>query len=258
MNSSIYESIVHHSRFSKNKNQFAYKLYNFHLDLDELDELDQKLWLFSRNRFAIFSFYDKDHIQFGGSNIRENVERYVRDQGYTGSIGRITLLTNLRILGYVFNPVSFYYIYDKSDNAVCAIAEVGNTFGEIKPYFFPSTDSGNFDFRLRVDKFFYVSPYIALDSEFDFKLKIPNDRLHIQVDSYEKSEKTLATAFTGKKKPLLDRFLLFYFLKYPLVTVKVIGAIHLQALKLYLYKVPFLRKGDNQELQRGAQLGKSS
>lgn len=259
LKSSLYEAKVYHTRLKGFKNQFSYGIYTFLLDLAEIDNLDKKNKLFARNRFSLFSFYDKDHLDLGLDNIQENIETYIRREGYKGSIGKIYLLTNLRVLGYVFNPVSFYFILNEAGEKVCAIAQVGNTFREMKPYFFPEpADKGDFDFHLEVDKFFYVSPYIPLDSRFIFKLKLPSDQLKIQVDSYESGEKVLGTAYTGKKKEFKDLNLILYFLKFPLVTVKVIGAIHVQALKLYFKKLPFLKKSDNQELQRGVFLGKNS
>jgi DUF1365 family protein len=257
--SSIYEAKVYHTRLKGVKNIFSYGVYTFLLDLAEIDTLDKNYFLFARNRFSLFSFYDKDHLDLGEADIQKNIHAYIRKEGYKGTIGKIFLLTNLRVLGYVFNPVSFYFILNEEAEKVCAIAQVGNTFGEMKPYFFPKpVTEGDFDFVLEADKFFYVSPYISLDSKFIFKLKMPSEQLKIQVDSYESGEKVLGTAYTGKKKEFNNSKLLLYFLKYPFVTVKVIGAIHIQALKLYMNKLPFLKKSDHQELQRGVFLGKNN
>jgi DUF1365 family protein len=261
--SGIYEATVVHTRLTKKKNQFRYRIYTFLLDIDFLDEIQKHSFLFRRNKFSLFSFYDKDHWQAGEKTVRENIEKFAREHGLKEKIGKILLQTNLRVLGYVFNPVSFYFLYSTAGEAIASIAEVGNTFGERKMYFIPgngkgSSDTMGFDFRLVTKKFFYVSPYIALDSEFDFRLDTPEEKLRMQVDSWESGKKTLGTAFTGQKKPFRDVFLLIYFLKYPLVTVKVIGAIHYQAMILYLKKIPFLRKNDNLDLQREVQVGKSS
>lgn len=261
-NSSIYNCKVIHSRMTGSKTQFSYSIFTFLMDLDELDELSDRFWIFSRNRFSLFSFYDSDHLQFEGCHdTKSGIVKYLRDQGYTGSIGKIFLLTNLRVLGYVFNPVSFYYVFDEDLNPVTAIAEVGNTFGELKPYFFGIQEkpySSEFYFRLQSEKFFYVSPFIPLDSKFDFKLQIPTEKLRIQVDSWEMNHKTLGTAYIGKKNNFTTKNLILNFIKHPFVTVKIISAIHFQAMVLFIKKIPFIRKDDNPDQQIGVHFGKGN
>ncbi|MCC5814441.1 MAG: DUF1365 domain-containing protein [Leptospira sp.] len=260
-NSKLYEAKVIHTRTKGYMSKFSYRIYTFLIDLDELDSMDKEVRFFGRNRFSLFSFHDKDHLQWGKDSVKENIVAYLNDQGLDQKVGKILLVTNLRVLGYVFNPVSFYYIYDELGQPLTAIAEVGNTFGERKPYYFgkvpEEVESTGYDFRLKTDKLFYVSPYISLDSKFDFKLNLPSDKLKIQVDSWEDGHKTLGTAYLGEKKQLHSRNLFFYFFKYPLVTVKIIGAIHYRALILYMKNIPFLRKSDNPDKQIGVQLGKS-
>jgi DUF1365 family protein len=259
LNSSIYKAQVYHSRFTGVINRFSYRMFTFLLDLDELESLSEKKYFFSLNSFSLFSFYDKDHLNLGKGSTKDNLIEYIRSCGYKGEIGRIYLLTNLRVLGYVFNPVSFYFILNEKGQKSCAVAEVGNTFGELKPYFFAKPEAnGKFDFSLLVDKFFYVSPFISLDSKFHFQLTVPDEKLKIFVDSYEGEKKALATAYIGEKKIFSDLNLIKYFLLHPFVTVKVIGAIHYQALKLILKRLSYLKKNDNPEYQRGVFLGKNS
>lgn len=257
-NSAIYEARVVHTRKAGYRNSFKYGIFTFYLDLDEIDSLAEGTWLFRRNGFSLFSYYDRDHICYDGMPTKQSILNYLKTQGFEKPVGRIMLLTNLRVLGYVFNPVSFYFVFDPDGNPMSAIAEVGNTFGELKPYFFEGTDPEKFDFRKRVPKNFYVSPFIQLDSEFDFKLMVPGKDLKIWVDSYENNERSLITSFLGDHRIFSTRNLVLYFFKYPLVTLKVIGAIHWRALLLFINKIPFLRKEDRPDLQTGVHIGKSN
>ncbi len=250
MNSSLYECTVMHHRLEPLKNRFVYRIFMFHLDLDELDLLHSSLRLFSRNSLNIFSLRDSDHMGFGKGTIKENVIEYLRQNGISLPDGRITLVTNLRMFGYVFNPVSFYYCYDAAGDPVCAIPEVGNTFGELKPYLLRREDSVESGFRKKIDKYFYVSPFTDLDTTFDFNLGLPGERLHVTIDDYQHGKKFFLSAVTGIRKELNDARLLWYVVRFPFITLQVITLIHWQALKLFLRKLPFLRKTDHPELQK--------
>ncbi|MFD2144357.1 DUF1365 domain-containing protein [Mucilaginibacter antarcticus] len=141
INSCLYKATVMHHRFSPKVHRFNYDVFMFYLDLDEIDTLSKKLRLMSRNRFNLFNFRDKDHLQLPkenpdtSKNIRQHITDYLHQNSVDIGNGRIMVLTNLCTLGYQFNPVSFYYCYDEQDNVVCSIVEVCNTFREMKPYF---------------------------------------------------------------------------------------------------------------------------
>lgn len=257
LNSSIYECKVAHKRILPTSHAFSYNLFTFSIDLDELDLLDQKYLFFSNQRFNLFSFYPKDHFQFGKSNLKEGIVEYARINGCESEIKRVVLVTNLRILGYTFNPVCFYFLYDKSNVAVCSLIEVHNTFGEMKP-FIAMRPGYDYRFYLRTIKHFYVSPFFELDTEFEFKVNLPEEKLNIHIDDYKNGDKVFLSAYSGKKTDLSDRKMLFFFLKYPFLTVKVILMIHWQAMILFFKKIPFIKKIDNPELQKGVYLGKNS
>ena len=222
----------------------------FHLDLDELDTLHSNVRLFSRNRFNVFSFRDSDHVNFGKETLKENIIVYLRQNGISLNFGKIVLVTHLRMFGYIFNPVSFYFCFDEAGNPVCAVPEVGNTFREMKPYLLRPEDRTEQGFRKMMDKFFYVSPFITLDTKFDFNLHVPGEKLHISIDDYNNGKKFFLTSVTGVRKPLTDSRLLWYVIRFPFITLQVIGLIHWHALKLYLKKLPYLKKSDNPELQK--------
>jgi len=258
MNSCMYECRVMHQRMKPKLHRFEYPLFMFYLDLDEIDVLSKRLRLLSRNRFNFFSFRDADHIRVKSSQVKQDLASYLHTQGVELGNGRAYLLTHLRIFGYVFNPVSFYFCFDETGKPLCAVPEVRNTFGEMK-LFFAGTEHwmGNRYFLKREPKYFYVSPFFDLDVEFEFRLPVPDERLAIQVDDVMTGEKIFFSTLQGTRVPLTDRKLLFFLLKYPLLTFFVVFWIHWQAFLLYLRKIPYRRKGDNPELQREVQIRKS-
>lgn len=250
MNSCLYDGVVMHHRLRPLRNRFVYSVYMFYLDLEELDDLDRRLRLFSRNRFNLYSFRDEDHLRITAGDLRANLIEYLRRNGVTEDVGRIMLLTNVRVLGYVFNPVSFYFCFDRAGQPLCAVPEVGNTFGEQKAYFMGADTRTELGFRRQMPKMFYVSPFVDLDTSFDFHLRTPGERLQLQVDDIQDGDRFFLSAVTGVRKPLTDRELLYDLFRIPLITVKVIWLIHWQAMKLWLRKLPFRRKAEHPELQQ--------
>lgn len=249
--SAIYECSVMHHRLQPKTHRFSYRVFHLWLDLDAIDRLDSRLRFFSRNRFNLFSFYDRDHLDLGAGGVKANIIRHLEANGIdTTRIASIRLLTFPRVLGYIFNPVCFYYAFDASGQPVCAVAEVTNTFNEQKPYVLTECENGE-RFRLITPKHFYVSPFFAPDVSFDFKLAVPGDSLEIHIDDRDAGERVLLTALTGKKRPLTDAALLLCAVKYPLLTLRVIFLIHWHAFRLWLKRIPWHRKKDNADLQRG-------
>jgi hypothetical protein len=243
-----------HSRRDLTDMKFYYKYFMFYLDLDEIDLLSKRLKLFSRNRFNLFNFRDTDHIVTEEKDVKKNILRYVRENGITGEISKVMLLTNVATMGYNFNPVSFYFCFNGKNEPVCVVPEVGNTFHELKPFFIGRQQLHNGLFRARIQKNFYVSPFIQHDVYFDFQLNIPDEKLKIRIDDYKDGERIFITQLSGREKSLTEANLLYYGLKYPLVTLKVISAIHWQALKLIFKKIPYFRKNEFMNLQQGAYL----
>ncbi len=249
--SAIYECKVMHHRLQPKVHQFSYNVFYLWLDLDEIDSLSSRLRFFSRNRFNLFSFFDRDHLDLGAEGVKANILRYLAENDVdTTRIASIRLLTFPRVLGYIFNPVCFYYAYDAAGSPVCAVAEVTNTFHEQKPYILKTVEDAQ-RFRLITPKHFYVSPFFALDLSFDFKLRLPDEKLEIHIDDCQQDDRVLLTALTGTRKPLTDSALLLCALKYPLLTLRVIFLIHWHALLLWLKRIPWHRKAANAALQLG-------
>jgi DUF1365 family protein len=257
INSCLYKAKVMHHRLAPKVHSFHYQVFMFYLDLDEIDMLHKRLKFMSRNRFNLFNFRDKDHLQLPrenpdtSKNIREHITTYLAQNGVNIGNGRIMVLTNLCTVGYQFNPVSFYYCYNEAGQIVCSVVEVCNTFLEMKPYFLSADTLNGDQFKLNTEKYFYVSPFIDMDTNFDFDLHIPGEKLQVKIDDYDKEGKRFfISTLSGIKKPLTDVNLLYYFLSFPFITFQVITLIHWQAFKLWLKKLPFHKKGDDMELQR--------
>ncbi|TDE17797.1 DUF1365 domain-containing protein [Dyadobacter psychrotolerans] len=256
--SCLYEARVMHHRFHPKKHYFYYDIFMFYLNLDELNGLDSSLKWMSRNKFNLFNFRDKDHLQLPrkkpdkSKNVKEQLTVYLKENGIDIGKGRIMVLTNLATLGYQFNPVSFYYCFDENEKPLCSVVEVCNTFMELKPYFLgPQTTEEN-KFKLNTAKEFYVSPFIDLDTHFDFNLTVPDQKLDIRIDDFDKNGKLFFNStLTGKSRELNDKNLLIYFFSFPFITVKVIAMIHWQALLLWKKNIRFNRKSENGDLQKG-------
>lgn len=253
-----------HHRLTPKKHSFWYRIYMFYIDLDELQLLDKKLHWFGYNRFNLFNFRDSDHIQLekkAGNAKRSNFEaqrstkqqitQYLALHGITIGNGKIMLLTNLSVLGYNFNPVSFYFCFDEQGCPLCAVAEISNTFREMKMFFLGSEVFKDGRFKLKIEKFFYVSPFIDLDNFFDFNLAIPNQELNIKIDDYDKDgQRFFISTLKGKQKVLNNANMLRYFFSMPLIPLRVMWMIHWQAFLLWAKKIKYHTKTANQELQK--------
>lgn len=191
--------------------------------------------------------------------MRSHITAWLETQGVAlPSDARIQLLALPRFLGYVFNPVSFFFCWTASGQPLCAIAEVQNTFGELKPYLVPLDPSSVHPgekvleslFRGVMPKHFYVSPFSAANISFDFRLRSPGDRLEIGVNDLSASGTDLVSTLTGIRRPLTDQKLLRLTTRYPLVTLRVILLIHWHALRLWWMGLPWHPKSANPHLQQ--------
>ena len=247
--SAIYECTVMHQRFRPKRHGFSYRVFYLWLDLDEMDQDDKRLKWLSRNRRNLFAFYDEDHLGHA-KNAKGAVLNHLQEQGEDVSqVAAVRLLTFPRVLGYIFNPVCFYYTFDSAGKPLHAVAEVTNTFHEQKPYVMSEAE-GNRGFHLTTPKHFYVSPFSALDMSFDFRLKVPGEELEILIDDRDAEGRVLMSSLAGRRRKLTDGALLACAVKYPLLTLRVMFLIHWHALLLWLKKVPWHRKTDHPELQR--------
>ena len=155
------------------------------------------------------------------------------------------------MLGYGYNPVRFFFAYDKQGQPLAAMAQVTNTFGERKAYVARAWDQSRAGFVLRCPKHFYVSPFFDLEVDFEFVLRPPGARVDIEVNDFRGEQQLLATRLSGKAMEINDLSLLRAFLCHPLVTLRVLWLIHWHAFKLWWMGLPVQRKADNVHLQTG-------
>lgn len=254
----LYECSVAHCRLKPKRHAFSYRVFMFCVDLDDLPALGQRLLGFSHNRFNLFSIDDRDHIDLGHSGIRANLTAWLTERGISfPARARIRLLTFPRVLGYGFNPVSFYYIDSEAGEPRVVVAEVVNTFREMKLYALESVGPDGLWHR-RTAKDFYVSPFSDPGDEFDFKLGPPGEKWRVNIDDFSNGEQMLVSSVRGERRDLTSPRLWCYALKYPLLSLKIIGLIHWHALLLWIKRVPFFRKSQRLEAQLGVMRPHSS
>ncbi|MCG6967337.1 MAG: DUF1365 domain-containing protein [Chromatiaceae bacterium] len=239
----VYSAEVMHRRVGDVPYRFRYRVFSLLLDIDALDEIAAASPLFSRNRLNLLSFHDADHLPPGESDLRAWVERVLASGGIDGRGLRIRLLCFPRVLGWVFNPISLWYCETFDGRPAAVIAEVRNTFGERHCYLLkPAGAAGRWPLRDRHAKEFHVSPFIAMQACYEFRLSRPDRRLRVAIREFHADRLVLVATQTGERRPFATPQLLLQVLRVPLQTLKVLMAIHWQALKIWLKGARFHRK----------------
>jgi hypothetical protein len=240
MTSSIYNGTVIHKRFKPKIHFFKYKVFSLLIDLSELDILDKKINFFSYNKFNLISFFDKDHGERDGSSLIKWVKKNLRDNQINSENISIKLLCYPRILGYVFNPLSVFYVYNNDEKLISILYEVKNTFGEQHTYIF-KVENNNLLQHNCVKKF-HVSPFIEMDCNYFFRILKPAEKISVIIDQYQSNEKILYASQDGKRTEFTSSELIKSYLKHPLMTFKIISAIHFEAFKLWAKGIKFIKK----------------
>ena len=240
MTSSIYNGTVIHKRFKPKVHFFKYKVFSLLIDLSELNILEKKISFFSHNSFNLISFFDKDHGERDGSSLINWVNKNLKENNIFFEDIKIKLLCYPRILGYVFNPLSVFYVYDKKDNLISILYEVKNTFGEQHTYIFKVKN--NDILQHSCSKKFHVSPFIEMNCNYFFKILKPGEKISVIIDQYQSNEKLLYASQDGKRVNFTSAELIKSYLKHPLMTFKIILAIHFEAFKLWVKGIKFIKK----------------
>jgi hypothetical protein len=232
----LYVGDVMHARLKPMGHRFNYRMMSLLIDLDRLAEADRITPLFGVNRRALYSFFEKDHGDRDGSPLRGYVERCARTQGVDLAGGRVLLLTYPRLFGYTFNPLSVYFGYAADGRLALVIYEVRNTFGDIHCYVLPVKpgEISAAGLRQQQDKLFYVSPFIEMAMRYHFRVAPPGDAVKVRILETDASGPLLSATFNGRRRPLSTASLLRMFAALPLMTLKVMAAIHWEALRLWI------------------------
>ena len=241
MNSSIYNGTVVHKRFKPKTHFFKYSVFSLLIDLSELNYLNNKIKFFSCNKFNLVSFYEKDHGDRDGTSLISWVKKNLKSNNILSENIKIKLLCYPRVLGYVFNPLSVFYIYDNNEKLICILYEVKNTFGEQHTYIFKIEDDKNF-YHHKCSKKFHVSPFIEMNCEYFFKLLKPGEKISVIIDQYQMNEKILYASQNGNRVDFNTKELIKSYIKHPLMTFKIISAIHFEAFKLWVKGIKFIKK----------------
>jgi uncharacterized protein len=232
----LYFGEVMHARLKPIGHRFSYRVMSLLIDLDRLGEADRQSRLFGVNRAALYSFNEADHGARDGSSLRGYVQRCAGERGIDLSGGRVLLLCYPRLLGYTFNPLSAYFCYRADGSLALLIYEVRNTFGDIHSYVLPvrASEISDAGVRQAQDKLFYVSPFIEMAMRYHFRVLPPGEHVKLRILETDREGPLLAATFNGRRCALTSSALLRSFFSLPLVTFKIIAAIHWEALRLWL------------------------
>lgn len=239
--SAIYRGDIVHERRRPKRHRLRYDVFTMVLDLDELTALDGASRLFGYNRFAPLAFYDRDHGPTDGTPLRPWVEGQLRDAGMDFHPEAIRIWCYPRVLGYVFNPLTVYFCHDRRDRLRAIFYEVCNTYKERHSYIIPVEDSPRPIIRQQCSKSLYVSPFIEMACTYYFRIRPPGKRMNIVIRQEDQLGLLLAAAFKGTRETFSDRTLAACIARFPLMTLKIIGAIHWEALRLWLKGLPVIR-----------------
>jgi DUF1365 family protein len=231
--SAIYTGTLMHVRRAPARHVFRYPVSYWLFDLDELPRLERRLRPFSVNRRNVVSLRDRDHFD-GTQPLKQAVIELAGDP----TIERVLMLAQPRVLGYVFNPVSFYWCYRRDGSLACMVAELNNTFGERLPEVLRGPEL-RYEHRKRL----HVSPFFGLDQSYEYAFSQPGDevwaRIHVRDDA---GARPLTAVLHARRHELTNRSLAELLLRYPLQPLQVIALIHFEALRLWLKRVPFHHK----------------
>jgi DUF1365 family protein len=228
-NSAMYVGRVGHTRLRPFHHDFEYRIYTLVLDLDELAAISKKLRLFSHNRFNLFGMFDRDHGARDGSGLRSWVDDQLAAAGIDLAGGSVRLLSFPRVLGYTFDPLTIWYCYHADGSLRAVLHEVKNTFGEQHVYLVPIDGALDHQFQ----KELFVSPFMDMDATYSFALGLPAERLSVGITQSDDEGDLLRASLRASRLELSDRNLLRVFMTHPLLTLKVIGAIHWEAWRLW-------------------------
>jgi uncharacterized protein len=232
----LYFGDVMHARLKPMGHRFSYRVMSLLIDLDRLDEAGRQSPLFAVNRAALYSFNEADHGERDGSSVRAYAQRCAAARGIDLTGGRVLLLCYPRLFGYTFNPLSAYFCYSAGGELALIVYEVRNTFGELHSYVLPvqPNEISEAGVRQQQDKLFYVSPFIEMAMRYHFRVSPPGHSVKLRILETDREGPLLSATFSGRRSRLTTAALLRSLFSLPLVTFKIVAAIHWEALRLWL------------------------
>ena len=240
-NSCIYSGFVTHRRFKPKRHFFNYRTFSLLIDLKEIENLGKKIKFFSHNKFNILSFYDLDHGARDGSSLTDWVNKTLEKAKINIGSGTIKLLCYPRFFGYVFNPLSIFYCYDDSSQLKAVLYEVKNTFNEQHTYVFGASTSSKLILH-KCHKKFYVSPFMEMKTFYNFRLLRPGKVLNVFIKQSDNEGTLLTACQIGKRIEMNSKNLFIQFFTHPLMSFKIIMAIHFEAFRLWLKGVKYVKR----------------
>ncbi|CAN5158966.1 DUF1365 domain-containing protein [soil metagenome] len=230
--SAIYDGQVGHTRLRPRAHSLRYRVFMLLIDLDEAQALGERLRWFSWERFNLLSLRTRDYGDGSNTPLKVQMQRRLAMAGIGGEVGQLRLLTLPRVLGYAFNPISVFYLHAPDGPLMAVLYEVNSTFGERHSYLIPAT--GDDIVRQAVDKRLHVSPFLDMDMRYRFKIAAPAARADFSIDVEDAEGLILKASFVGKRREFTDAAILSACVSHPLLTLKVVAAIHWEAIKLML------------------------
>ena len=230
----LYVGAVVHLRLRPKRHKLRYGAFWLLVDIDRLDECAGRLRTLSRNRFNLFALFDRDYGDDPALSLRQQVDA-VLSRGERGEAdGRTLLLTMPRVLGYAFNPLSVFFCYRPDGRLSTIVYEVHNTFGERHRYVLAADSGQGPELTQSCDKTFHVSPFLGMAMTYVFSLRPPDERIAIAIEGRDGEGAVIRAALSGTRRDLSDAALLRLFFGMPLLTFKVIAAIHWEALRMWI------------------------
>lgn len=237
----LYLGQVMHARMKPKVHRFTYSVYALVIDIARLGECSTASAIFSVNRFNLLSFHERDHGSGDGRPLKDHVFKMLLDAGVKQQVKRVLLMCYPRVLGFTFNPIAVYFCYGETDELVAVIYEVRNTFGDMHTYVAPlrANELSEAGVRQERQKLFHVSPFMDMGMHYRFRLRPPMDDLAVRILETDQTGPILAATFVGQRKDLTTASVADAFLRIPLVTLKVVGGIHWEAMKLWFKGIRF-------------------